>query len=120
MKDTLAIGLEGTSGYTVTADMSPPHLPVVVLSTPSMVQLIEQTCLLTAAEHLDDNENTVGTHICVSHQAAAAEGEEVEVHCQLADMDRRRLTFDVRVTCGERLLSEGTHQRFVVDNDRFG
>jgi len=120
MKDTLAVGIEGTSDYTVTAEMSPPHLPVIVLSTPSMVQLIEQTCLLTAAEHLGDGENTVGTHICVSHQAAATEGEQVGVHCRLTEMDRRRLTFAVTVTCGDRTLSEGTHERFVVDNERLG
>jgi hypothetical protein len=37
----LQSGVAGTATYTVTADMSPPHLPTKVLSTPSMVQLIE-------------------------------------------------------------------------------
>lgn len=120
MKDSLQVGIEGSGTHVVTADMAPGHLPVVVLSTPSMIGLIEMTCLMTAAEHLDDTETTVGTHVCVSHTAAAGEGEEVTFTCRLAEIDRRRLTFETRVTCGDRVLSEGTHQRAVVATSRFG
>jgi fluoroacetyl-CoA thioesterase len=120
VKDSLAVGLTGTAAHTVTAEMSPPHLPVVVLSTPDMIRLIEHTCLQGMIEHLDDGETTVGTHVCVSHVAAATEGEQVEVSYTLAEREKRRLTFDVKVTCGDRLLSEGTHQRAVVDTSRFG
>lgn len=114
MKDSLQIGLAGSARHTVTDDMSPPHLPTKVLSTPSMVQLIEATCLLGVQEHLDDGETTVGIHICVSHAAAAASGEEVEVRYEMTERDRKKLTFTVGVTCGETVVSEGTHQRFVV------
>ena len=114
MKDTLAVGLRGSSRHVVTPDMSPPHLAREVLSTPSMIQLIEVTCLVTAQEHLDDDETTVGIHVCVSHSASVAAGEEIEVSCELTEIDRRRLVFTTTVTAGERTVSEGTHQRFVV------
>lgn len=114
MKDSLQIGLTGQATYTVTDDMSPPHLPTKVLSTPDMIRLIEGTCLETAQAHLDDGETTVGIHVCVSHSAAAASGEEVEVRCEMTERDRKKLTFTTEVTCGDRVLSEGTHQRFVV------
>lgn len=120
MKDTLTVGLAGEATYTVTAEMSPPHLSHVVLGTPAMVQIIEGTCLQTAQAHLDDNETTVGVHVCVSHSAAAGEGEDVKVSCRVSEIDRRRLVFETTVTCGDRVLSEGTHQRFVVDTSRFG
>jgi fluoroacetyl-CoA thioesterase len=94
--------------------MSPAHLPSKVLSTPSMIQLIEGTCLATAQEHLDGNETTVGIHVCVSHSASVAAGAEIEVSCELTEIDRRRLVFTTTVTSGERVVSEGTHQRFVV------
>ena len=94
--------------------MSPPHLPSKVLSTPSMIQLIEQTCLVTVQEHLDGSETTVGIHVCVSHRASVAAGEAIDVACELTEIDRRRLVFTTTVTAGERLVSEGTHQRFVV------
>jgi len=119
VKDSLVAGLEHEETHRVTAAMSPPHLPVVVLSTPAMIQLIEVTCLDAAQAHLDENETTVGTHVCVSHSGAAHEGEDVRFRCRLDGVDGRRLTFAVGVSCGERTISEGTHQRFVIDRSRF-
>ncbi len=117
MKDSLAVGISGSARHVVTPDMSPAHLPNKVLSTPSMVQLIEMECLTTAQAHLDDNETTVGVHICVSHSASVTAGEEVDVRCELSERDRRRLTFATTVRCGDRVVSEGTHQRFVVSRE---
>ena len=98
----------------VTDEMSPPHLPNKVLSTPDMVRLIEGTCLFGVQNHLDNDQTTVGIHICVSHSAAVASGEEVLVAAELAEIDRKRLVFNVKVTHGETVVSEGTHQRFIV------
>ena len=120
MKDTLAAGVSREQSYTVTDDMAPPHLPVKVLSTPSMIQLIEGTCLVAAHEHLDDGELTVGTHVCVSHSGAAMSGQDVTVRCELTSVERRRLTFTVSVEAPAGTISEGTHQRAVIDANRFG
>ena len=98
----------------VTDEMSPPHLPNKVLSTPDMVRLIEGTCLFGVQNHLDSDQTTVGIHICVSHSGAVASGEEVLVAAELAEIDRKRLVFNVKVTHGETVVSEGTHQRFIV------
>jgi predicted thioesterase len=114
MRDSLTVGLASTSSYVVTDDMSPPHLPVKVLSTPDMIRLIEQTCLLAAQEHLDGDETTVGIHVCVSHSASVDAGDSVDVSCELTEIDRRRLVFATTVTSGDKTVSEGTHQRFVV------
>ena len=83
-----------------------------------MIGLIEQTCLVSVQDHLDEGETTVGTHVCVSHQAAALEGEEVVFRARLSTIERRRLTFDVQVEGPRGLLSEGTHERAVVLLDR--
>ena len=114
MKETLATGIRGESRHVVTEDMSPAHLPSKVLSTPSMIQLIEATCLAAAQEHLDEGETTVGIHVCVSHSASVTAGETIDIGCELTEIDRRRLVFETRVTHGDTLVSEGTHQRFVV------
>ncbi|MDG2112067.1 MAG: hotdog domain-containing protein [Actinomycetota bacterium] len=114
MKDSLQTGLEFADVVTVTDDMAPPHLPNKVLSTPIMVGLIEATCLTGVQAHLDDNQTTVGIHICVSHQAAAPSGENVDVQATLSEIDRKRLVFDIKVLLGDTVVSEGTHQRFVV------
>ncbi len=104
----------------VTPEMSPPHLPRKVLSTPSMVQLMEQTCLLCVAPYLDDGETTVGVHVCVSHVASAGAGEVVTFSGKLVEVTKRRLRFEVRAEAGDRLLGEGTHDRAVIDTSRFG
>jgi len=120
MSESLAVGLQGSATHEITADMSPPHLPAPVLSTPSMIQLIEATCLTTVQPHLDEGQTTVGTHVCVSHDAGAFVGETITVECRLAEIDRRRLTFETTVTCGDRTLSTGTHQRAAIALRRFG
>lgn len=120
MKDTLVAGLHASQDATVTPEMSPAHLTRKVLSTPSMIQLMEQTALGLAQAHLDANETTVGTHVCVSHVASAAAGETVTISARLASVERRRLNFEVAAHAGERLLGEGTHQRAVLDLDRLG
>lgn len=110
----LEIGDEFSDVVKVTDDMSPPHLPNKVLSTPDMVRLIEGTCLFGVQNQLEENQTTVGIHVCVSHSAAVASGEEVLIEAELAEIDRKRLVFNIKVTHGETLVSEGTHQRFVV------
>jgi fluoroacetyl-CoA thioesterase len=119
MKESLQVGVSASTTHTVTPEMSPAHLSVKVLSTPSMIQLMEQTCLTGVAPHLDEAESTVGTHVCVSHVAAANAGEEVTISCRLSEVNKRRLTFEVAAHCGDRLLGEGTHQRAVIDTSRF-
>ncbi len=114
MKDTLQAGLTGEATVTVTPQMSPPHLREKVLSTPEMVRLIEETCLNGVQPHLDEDETSVGTHVNFSHVAKVVAGEQVHITYELTEVDRRRLEFATRVTCGDRLVSEGTHQSFVV------
>ncbi len=118
MKDTLKPGLLLEHSHSVTDAMSPAHIPVKVLSTPSMVQLIEATCFACVQPHLDANESTVGTHICVSHAAAARSGETVTVKVALREINKRRLKFDVEVTGPAVTISSGTHERAVIDLDR--
>jgi hypothetical protein len=56
----LQVGLLFSDTVEVTDEMSPPHLPNKVLSTPDMVRLIEGTCLFGVQPHLDEGQTTVG------------------------------------------------------------
>lgn len=120
MKDSLQPGIEHTLSYTVEESMVPKHLSVPVLSTPSMIQLIEGTCLMAVQPHLGDSETTVGTHVCVSHSGAANVGEEVLINVRLKEINKRRLTFDVDVRSPRGEISSGTHERAVIDTSKFG
>lgn len=118
MKASLQPGLVADMTCTVTEEMSPPHLPVKVLSTPSMIGLIERTCFACAQPHLDDNETTVGTHVNVSHTGSVRAGESVKVDARLAEINKRRLLFQIEVTGPRGSISTGTHERAVIDLNR--
>jgi fluoroacetyl-CoA thioesterase len=115
MKSSLITGITRRDEHSVTTEMTASHLPVGVLSTPTMIALIEYTCMEAAAPHLDEQENTVGTAVCVTHQASTALGEGFTVSCVLTSIEKRRLNFDVEVVNDRDTVSRGTHQRAVVD-----
>jgi predicted thioesterase len=118
--NTIESGIEAEKTFTITDEMGTGHTGTVVLSTPSMIQLMEGTCLESVAPFLGDGEATVGIHVCVSHVAASVSGEKVTVRSRLTEVDRRKMTFAVSAHVGDRLLGEGTHKRAVIDTNRFG
>jgi fluoroacetyl-CoA thioesterase len=118
VKETLVAGIDNEVRHTVAPEMSAAHLPVVVLSTPTMVGLIEHACLDAIVPHLDEGETSVGTHVNVSHESAVREGEEFVVRCRLTLLAKRRLTFAVEVDGPQGAVSRGTHERAVVDMAR--
>lgn len=120
MKDSLLAGIEKEMKYTVTKEMAPPHLPMPVIGTPSMIGLIEGTCLLCAQPHLDSTETTVGTHVNVSHSGPAYQGEEITIKSRLKEINKRRLLFETEVISSRGPISTGTHERAVIDLSRFG
>lgn len=122
LEDTLAVGLTHTVRARVTPELSPPHLaPVVVLATPHMIYLMEQASTNAVQASLETaGKTTVGTHVDVSHESAAREGEEIDVTATLAAVDGPRLSFQVVAKVGERVIGRGTHRRHIVDRSRFG
>ena len=117
--ERLTEGLTNEVRYEVTPAMVPGHVRGRVLSTPSLVSLIEGTCRRGVLPLLDQGYDTVGVHVCVSHERTARVGEEVEVAVRLVEIERRRLTFDVLVRGPRGDISRGTHRRVVVDTTRF-
>ncbi|MEV0388064.1 thioesterase family protein [Nonomuraea sp. NPDC050643] len=91
-----------------------------VLATGFLVGLLEWTCVRALVPYLDwPREQTVGTHIAVSHQAATPPGLSVTCRARLTGVDGRRLTFEVHAHDGHDLISAGTHERAVIDTARF-
>lgn len=91
-----------------------------VFATGYLVGLLEWACLKAIMPHLDwPDEQTVGTHVDVSHEAATPPGFEVTVHVMLVELDGRRLVFEVEANDGVDVISRGRHERFVIDRARF-
>ncbi len=92
---------------------------VSVLSTPSMIAFMEETCRTSVEDKLEEGKTTVGTRVEISHLRAAPLGAEIEVTSELVEVDGRRLRFRVEAYWNGKKIGEGFHERFIVDRDRF-
>lgn len=92
---------------------------LLVYATPSMISLVEETCWRSVAEELGEGQSTVGTKIRIDHLAATPLGMKVWCDTELIEVDRRRLVFAVRAYDEAGLIAEGTHERFVIDVEKF-
>ena len=91
-----------------------------VFATGFMVGFFEWACIQAVAPHLDwPAEQTVGTHIDVSHTAATPPGLEVTADVTLLEVDRRRLVFEIEAHDGVERIARGRHERFVIDKAKF-
>ena len=91
-----------------------------VFATGFMVGFLEWACILAIKPHLDwPEEQTVGTHINVSHCAATPPGLEVTAKIKLIEVDGHRLVFEVEAHDGVDLIARGTHERFFFQCDNF-
>ncbi len=129
MKASLATGIEHEFRYRVTDAKTVPALypeaiefqvMPTVFATGFMVGLFEWACIQLINPHLDwPNEQTVGTHIDVSHTAATPSGFEVTAKVKLIEVDRRRLVFEIEAHDGVDLIARGRHERFVIEKAKF-
>lgn len=87
----------------------------MVYATPRMVSDVEYTCRDFLLEHLDAGEDSVGAHVSIDHLAATPLGLQVTVHVKIAEVDRRKVTFEFSVKDPIEEVGRGKHVRFVVD-----
>jgi fluoroacetyl-CoA thioesterase len=129
MKASLRAGLEGTFRYRVPESKTVPHiyeeapdfqLMPAVLATGYMVALAEWACIELIKPHIDwPGEQTLGTHVDLSHVAATPPGMTVEIAVRLDAVEGRKLVFHVKARDDLDLIGEGRHERHVVDAARF-
>jgi len=92
-----------------------------VLATGFMVGLVEWACIEAIRPCLDwPREQSLGTHVNLSHIAPTPPGLTVKVMVRLEKVEGRRLEFAVTVHDGVDTISTGTHERFIIDSARFG
>ena len=90
-----------------------------VFATPAMVALIEQTAYTSIESELEPGWGSVGTSLNIQHLSATAVGMTVTATTELVEVDRRRLVFHAEVYDEKGLVGKGTHERFLVENEKF-
>lgn len=115
-------GLVGEAETTVTEGNTALHHGsglVSVFATPAMIALMEQAAVSSVTPHLPSGWQTVGISLDVRHLAATPVGMTVTARAELIEVDGRRLRFQVTAHDDRELVGEGTHQRFIIDLERF-
>jgi fluoroacetyl-CoA thioesterase len=91
-----------------------------VFATGFLVGLLEWACIKAINPHLDwPSEQTVGTHIDVSHEAATPPGFEVTAKVKLIEVSGKKLVFEVEAHDGVDPISKGRHERFIINKEKF-
>jgi predicted thioesterase len=122
MENTIQIGLRAEARETVTKALTAKVMGsggLDVYATPAMIALIEKASLSAVAPCLEEGCSTVGTDLSVKHKASSPVGASIRAEAVLTQIDKRRLVFDVRAYDDLELIGEGTHERFIINNEKF-
>lgn len=118
----LEIGIKGSAETVVTIDNTAKAFTsgaLEVFATPAMISLMEETCWKMIQPELEEGLGSVGTKVNVSHTAPSAIGKTVVCEATLIEIDGRRLTFEVVCSDENGMVGMGTHERFIINNEKF-
>jgi len=120
--DELAPGLAGEITTVVTEMDTADHWGsglVPVFGTPALVGLMEGAAVRALAGRLPSGRTSVGGRIDVHHLAPTPMGMRVRARAELREVEGRRLVFHVEAWDEIEQIGRATHERFIVDEERF-
>jgi predicted thioesterase len=85
-----------------------------VYGTPSVLSDIEMASRDLLLTMLEPGQDSVGTHVDLSHLEAAVLGAQVEITVTIADAAKRRVTFEAAVDSASRRIATAKHDRMIV------
>jgi predicted thioesterase len=93
---------------------------VPVLATPMMIAWMEETSRGVIEPRLPPGQLTVGAHLDIRHLAPTPVGKQITVRAELLSVEGRKLVFHVEAHDEQEKVGEGTHERFIIDLEKFG
>jgi predicted thioesterase len=118
----ITVGIKGKEEIVVTAENTAKVVgsgELEVFATPAMATLMEKTAYKSVAPYLEEGQGTVGTSLNIRHLAATPVGMTVTCESELIEIDRKRLVFSLKVSDGVDIIGDGTHERFIISNEKF-
>lgn len=118
----LEVGIKGQRETIVTKENTAAGIgsgSLEVFSTPMMILLMEESCFMSVNNILEEGFTTVGTCVNVKHLSATPLGMKVVIKSELIKVDGRALIFKVEAYDEKGLIGEGSHERFIVNNEKF-
>lgn len=122
MSDELQVGMTGESQATVTNELTAKKMgsgSLLVYSTPAMIALMEAAAVNAVEPYLEAGQTTVGIQIEVRHISASPVGENVRAEAQIIGIEGKRILFAVRAWDEQEMIGEGSHTRYLIDEDKF-
>ena len=90
-----------------------------VYATPAMIALMEKSAYESVQSLLEEGSGTVGTLMNIQHISATPVDMKVTAESELIAIDGRKLTFKVTAFDEVGKIGEGTHERFIINNEKF-
>jgi len=115
-------GLRGSATLVVKEEHTAPSIgsgKVRVLATPVMINLIEAAALAAVEQSLPEHHQSLGTHLDITHTAATPVGMRVRATAEVLRVEGRTIYFHVKAEDEREVIGEGTHERVVVNVERF-
>lgn len=119
MTHELAPGVQGVLERSVEEQHCTRRGDRDILSTPNLVLFVEEAAIQALAPHLTEDQSSVGSNIQLAHVAPTLRGQRVRATVTVTEVDRRRVSFDVRIEDDVEVIGHGTHERFVIDVPSF-
>src|ERR1700761_9606835 len=92
---------------------------VDVLSTPMLLQLVEDASMQCLAPLVDPEETRLGTHVAIAHLAATPVGFIVRTEVEVIKVDGKRVEFAFSTFDEREKVADGTHERYVTTREKF-
>lgn len=90
-----------------------------VFATPAMCALMEEAALAAVQPYLEEGEGTVGIALSITHEAPTPLGATVTAKATVSAVEGRKITFNIEASDGVGIIGRGTHERFVINNEKF-
>ena len=116
------VGIKDTVETVVTKDNTAKAFTsgaLEVFATPAMIALMEETCWKMVQPHLEEGQGTVGTGLNVEHVAPSPVGMKIKCEATLTKIEGRKLSFEVNAFDETGLIGKGSHDRFIIDSEKF-
>ena len=115
-------GTTGTADLVVAEEHTAPRVgsgAIHVLATPVMINVIEAAALAAVERLLPPGHQSLGTVLSVRHIAATPVGMRVTATATVRKVEGRTIHFDVEARDERELIGDGTHERVVVNVEKF-
>ncbi|MCD8142371.1 MAG: thioesterase family protein [Clostridiales bacterium] len=115
-------GIKGCASCVVTPDKTAKAVgsgALEVFATPMLAALVEEAAWTSIQPYLGEGEGSVGTRFETTHSTPTPVGMTVTAETEVTEVDGRRFVFSFTVSDDAGLIGRGTHERFLVQNEKF-